>query len=135
MAGYKAAVALKPDLVDAQLRLGSLHLSRGLPIEAATAFRAVATAAAGTPTGRIAEARALEASGTFDDALATMRTVVEAYPESSEAHAFLGRLLVSPVFRRKPPLTMNAPPRFRRTTAPPGAGSRSIRNSLATTAR
>ena len=63
MAGYRAAVALKPNLVAAQLRLGDLYAARGLRVEAAAAFRAAARAAKGTVTARMAEARALEASG------------------------------------------------------------------------
>ncbi|MGA9846251.1 MAG: hypothetical protein WBQ45_01270, partial [Roseiarcus sp.] len=54
---YRSAVTLKPDLFDAQLRLGDLYLARGLQVEAAAAFRAAAAATAGTVTARIAEAR------------------------------------------------------------------------------
>src|SRR5271166_2452932 len=64
MESYKAAVALKPDLVLAQLRLGDLYQARRLRAEAA-AFRAAAAATAGTILARIAEARALDASGAF----------------------------------------------------------------------
>jgi Sulfotransferase family/Tetratricopeptide repeat len=93
MAAYQAAVALKPDLVAAQLRLGELYQSRRLRAESTAAFRAAATAAKGTAWGRLGEARALEASGAFDEALAATRAVVEAYPENAEGHAFLGKLL------------------------------------------
>jgi tetratricopeptide (TPR) repeat protein len=92
MAGYKAAVALKPDLVDAQMRLGDLYLARDLKADAAGAFRAAASAAAGV-TAEIAKARALEASGDFDAALARMRAAVAAHPKSGEARAVLANLL------------------------------------------
>jgi tetratricopeptide (TPR) repeat protein len=46
MTGYKAAVALKPDLVDAQMRLGDLSLARDLRADAEAAFRAAASASA-----------------------------------------------------------------------------------------
>ncbi len=94
MAGYKAAVALKPDLVDAQMRLGDLYLARDMRVEAATAFRAAATAAAlSSETACIAEARGLEASGDFEAALAAVRAAVAAHPESGEARAILANLL------------------------------------------
>lgn len=93
MAGYKAAVALKPDLVAAQLRLGELYHSRRLQVESQAAFRAAAVAGAGTFKGRIAEARALEVSGAFNEALAATRAVVEAYPETADGHMVLARLL------------------------------------------
>jgi hypothetical protein len=71
MAGYKAAVALKPDLIDAQMRLYDLYLARDLRADAEAAFRAAASAGARDGvTARIAEARGLEASGGFDAALA-----------------------------------------------------------------
>jgi tetratricopeptide (TPR) repeat protein len=92
IASYRAAVALKPDLVAVQLRLGDLYLERRLRVESAAAFRAAAAAAGGV-TARIAEARALEVSGDFDDALAATRSIVEAHPESADAHLFLARLL------------------------------------------
>ena len=93
MASYQAAVALKPDLVAAQQRLGDYFRARRMRVEATAAFRAVAAATAGTAWGRIAEVRALEASGAFDAALAAIRAIVEAHPENPEAHAFLGQLL------------------------------------------
>ena len=93
MARYKAAVALKPDLSVAHLRLGELYQSRGLCVEAAAAFRAAASSAKGTARARIGEARALEASGAFNEALAAMRAIVETHPESVEARTFLGKLL------------------------------------------
>jgi tetratricopeptide (TPR) repeat protein len=95
LTGYKAAVALKPDLVDAQMRLGDLYLARDLRAEAEAAFRAAASASARDGvTARIAEARAAEASGDFEAALATMRATVAAYPESGEARALLASLLM-----------------------------------------
>jgi tetratricopeptide (TPR) repeat protein len=94
MAGYKAAVALKPDLIDAQMRLGDLYLARDLRAEAAAAFCAAAAAsAADGATARIAEARALEASADFDGALAKMRAAVADHPRSGEARAILANLL------------------------------------------
>ena len=94
MAGYKAAVALKPDLVDAQMRLGDLYLARDLKADAAAAFRAAAAASiANGVTAEIAKARALEASGDFDAALARMRAAVAAHPKSGEARAVLANLL------------------------------------------
>jgi tetratricopeptide (TPR) repeat protein len=93
ISGYRAAVALKPDLVAAQLRLGDLYAARGLRVEAATAFRAAARAAKGTLTARLAEARALEASDAFDEALAAMRAIVKEHPENAEAQGMLGKFL------------------------------------------
>ena len=94
MAGYKAAVALKPDLVDAQMRLGELYRARDLRAEAEGAFRTVASAgASGGLIARIAEARAIEASGDFEAALAKMRATVAAYPKSGKARTILGNLL------------------------------------------
>jgi tetratricopeptide (TPR) repeat protein len=94
MAGYKAAVALKPDLVDAQMRLGDLYLARDLRADAQSAFRAAAAAsAANAVTAQIAEARAAEASGDFEAALAGMRAAVLANPKSGEARAILATLL------------------------------------------
>ena len=94
MAGYKAAVALKPDLLDAQMRLGDLCLARDLQADAEAAFRAAASAgAANGVTAQIAEARAVEASGDFEAALAKMRAAVAAYPKSGEARAILANLL------------------------------------------
>jgi tetratricopeptide (TPR) repeat protein len=93
MAHYQAAVALKPDLVAAQLRLGDLYLARSLRVEAATAFRAAARTLKGTVDGRIAEARALDASGAFDRAFASMRAIVEAHPENAVAQALLANFL------------------------------------------
>ena len=93
MAAYQAAVALKPDLVAPQLRLGELYLTRGRRVESAAAFRAAAATAAGTVWARIAEARALQPSSAMDEALAAMRAAVEAYPQSAEAHSNLGQLL------------------------------------------
>jgi len=91
--GYKAAVVLKPDIVVAQIRLGEIYLGRRLRAESAAAFRAAAAAAKGTAWARIAEARALEASGAVDDALVAMRAGAEAHPQSAEAHSLLGKLL------------------------------------------
>lgn len=94
IAGYKAAVALKPDLVDAQMRLGDLYLARDLRADAEAAFRAAASAGGvDGVTARIAEARAAEASGDFEAALAKMRAAVLAYPKSGEARAILANLL------------------------------------------
>jgi tetratricopeptide (TPR) repeat protein len=93
MAGYRAAVALKPDLVEAQFRLGELYESRRLHIKSHAAFRAAAAAGAGTLRGRIAEARALEVSGAFNEALVAAHAVVEAFPEAAEAHTMLAKLL------------------------------------------
>jgi tetratricopeptide (TPR) repeat protein len=94
MAGYKAAVALKPDLVDAQMRLGDLYLARDLRADAEAAFRAAASASARDgATARIAEARADEASGDFEAALAKMRAAVAGHPKSGEARAILANLL------------------------------------------
>ena len=94
IAGYKAAVALKPDLVDAQMRLGDLYLARDLRADAQAAFRAAASASARDGvTARIAEARAVEASGDFEAALAKMRAAVAAHPKSGEARAILATLL------------------------------------------
>jgi tetratricopeptide (TPR) repeat protein len=94
MAGYKAAVALKPELVDAQMRLGDLYLARDLRADAEAAFRAAASASvANGVTAEIAEARAVEASGDFDAALTKMRAVVTAHPKSGEARAILANLL------------------------------------------
>ena len=44
-------------------------------------------------TARIAEARALEAAGAFDEALGAMRAVVKAHPDDAEANAHLAKLL------------------------------------------
>ena len=94
MAGYKAAVALEPDIVDAQMRLGDLYLARDLRADAQAAFRAAASATtADDATAQIAEARAVEASGDFDAALAKMRAAVAAHPKSGEARAILAYLL------------------------------------------
>jgi Flp pilus assembly protein TadD len=93
MASYQAAVALQPNLVTAQMRLGMLYLTQSRNAEAAAAFRAAALVSPGTARARIAEACALEASGVFDGALAEARATVEAYPDDSEAHAFLAKLL------------------------------------------
>jgi tetratricopeptide (TPR) repeat protein len=93
MEGYKAAVALNPDLVAAQIRLGEIYLGRRLRAESAAAFHAAAAAARGTAWARIAEARALEASGAVDDALVAIRAGAEAHPQSAEAHSLLGKLL------------------------------------------
>jgi tetratricopeptide (TPR) repeat protein len=94
MAGYKAAVALKPDLVDALMRLGDLYLARDLRTDAEAAFRAAVSASARDGvTARIAEVRADEASGEFEAALAKARAAVAAYPESGEARAILANLL------------------------------------------
>ncbi len=93
MPHYKSAVAMNPDLVDAQLRLGDLYLARGLPAEAAAAFRAAAAATTGTIKALIAEARATEALAAADEALAAASAIVEAHPENAEARAFLGKLL------------------------------------------
>ena len=94
MAGYKAAVALKPDLVDAQMRLGDLYLARDLRADAEAAFRAAGSASARDGvTARIAEARAAEAFGDFEAALAKMRAAVAAHPKSGEARAILANLL------------------------------------------
>jgi tetratricopeptide (TPR) repeat protein len=38
------------------------------------------------------EARALEASGAFEEALAAARAAVEAHPEDGQAHGFLAKL-------------------------------------------
>ena len=93
MAGYKAAVAFKPDLYVAQMRLGGLYETRRLRAEAAAAFRAAAAAAAGTVDAQIAELRALDVLGQFDEALAAARAIVEAHPDRAEAHVMLGKLL------------------------------------------
>jgi tetratricopeptide (TPR) repeat protein len=93
MEGYQAAVALNPDLVAAQIRLGEIYLGRRLRAESAAAFRAAAAAAKGTAWARIAEARALEASCAVDDALVAIRAGAEAHPQSAEAHLLLGKLL------------------------------------------
>src|ERR1700690_3080381 len=94
MAGYKAAVALKPDLVDAQMRLGDLYLACDLRADAEAAFRAAASASARDgATAGIAEARADEASGDFEAALAKMRAAVAGHPKSGEARAILANLL------------------------------------------
>jgi tetratricopeptide (TPR) repeat protein len=94
MSGYKAAVALKPDLIDAQMRLGDLYLARDLRADAEAAFRAAAAASAAEGvTAEIAKARALEASGDFEGALAKMRAAVAARPTSGEARAILANLL------------------------------------------
>ena len=116
MAGYKAAVALKPDLVDAQMRLGELYRARDLRAEAEGAFRAAASACApGGVIARIAEARAIEASGDFEAGLAKMRAAVAAYPNSGEARTILGDLLTqnglseeaAAEFERASELTLN----------------------------
>ena len=58
------------------------------------AFRAAASAnKADAVTAQIAEARAVEASGDFDAALAKMRIAVADHPKSGEARAVLGNLL------------------------------------------
>src|SRR5262249_12585003 len=94
IAGYKATVALKPNLVDAQMRLGDLYLARDLRADAEAAFRAAASASvANGATAQIADARAVEAAGDFDAALAKMRAVVTAHPKSGEARAILANLL------------------------------------------
>ena len=86
MAGYKAAVALKPDLVDAQMRLGDFTLPA--ICERRRKAHSVLWPLRAHPDGvtaRIAEARAIEASGDFEAALAKMRATVAAYPKSGKA--------------------------------------------------
>jgi tetratricopeptide (TPR) repeat protein len=116
MAGFKAAVTLKPDLIDAQMRLGDLYLARDLRADAEAAFRAAASAAAADGvTAEIATARALEASGDFEGALAKMRAAVAAHPKSGEARAILANLLTygglleeaAAEFERASELTLN----------------------------
>lgn len=92
LASFRTAVALKPDLIGSQFRLGQLCMRRGQRAEAAVAFRAAA-AARGTLFGGLGGARALEAVGAVDDALAAIRAVVETYPKSGMAHAVMGNLL------------------------------------------
>ena len=76
------------------MRIGDLYLARELRTEAEAAFRAAASASARDGvTARIAEARAAEASGEFEAALAKMRAAVAAHPESGEARAILANLL------------------------------------------
>ena len=104
MASYQAAIALKPDLVAAHARLGELYLEHGRRAEAAAAFRAAATATAGTRTARIAEARALEASGAFDEALVRDASRRRGASGACRRTRVPGRLLGVPVFRRRPPL-------------------------------
>jgi tetratricopeptide (TPR) repeat protein len=93
MAGFQAAVKLKPDHGAAQFRLGELYQSRALLADSAAAFRAAAAALTGTLRARIAEARAIEISSSFDEALATVQAIVDEHPDSAEAHSLLGRLL------------------------------------------
>jgi tetratricopeptide (TPR) repeat protein len=92
IAGYRAAIRLKPDLAAAQFRLGELYHSRRQRVEAVAAFRSAA-APAGTFRAAIAEARALEASDAFDEALAAARAAVDAFPDIAEAHTLLAKLL------------------------------------------
>ena len=93
MVNFQAAIKLKPDLFAVQTRLGELYLERGLRVESATAFRAAAGATKDLVTGQIAEARALEASGALEDALAAMRVITEAHPDCAMAHSILGGML------------------------------------------
>jgi tetratricopeptide (TPR) repeat protein len=92
MAGFQAAVKLKPDLGATQYRLGELCPSRRLLADSAAAFRAAAAAMTGTLGARIAEARAIEVSKSFE-ALAAAQAIVDEHPDSAEAHSLLGRLL------------------------------------------
>ena len=93
MLNFQAAIKLKPDLFAVQTRLGELYLERGLRVELAAAFRAAAGATKDLVTAQIAEARALEASGALEDALAAMRVITEAHPDCAIAHSILGGML------------------------------------------
>ena len=117
MAGYQAAVALKPDLVAAQLRLGDLYLAAAQRVEAAAAFRAAATAAAGTVTarvrrsarpGRVGRVR----RGSRRDARHRRGASGERRSPRDPGQAARPR----PVFRRKPRRIIYAPPSFPRIT-------------------
>jgi tetratricopeptide (TPR) repeat protein len=90
---FQAAVKLKADLFEVQARLGELYLERGLRVESAAAFRAAAAASKDLVMGQIAEARALEASGALEAALAAMRVIAEAHPHCAIAHSILGEIL------------------------------------------
>jgi tetratricopeptide (TPR) repeat protein len=98
MDSFQAAVKLKPDLFAVQTRLGELYLERGLRVESAAAFRAAAAAAKDLVTAQIAEARALEASGAFEAALAAMRAVAKAHPDCAMTHLILGGMLAERSF-------------------------------------
>jgi tetratricopeptide (TPR) repeat protein len=90
---FQAAVKLKPDLFAVQTRLGELYLGRGRRVESATAFRAAAGATDDLVMAQIAEARALEASGALEAALAAMRVITDAHPDCAIAHSILGGIL------------------------------------------
>jgi tetratricopeptide (TPR) repeat protein len=93
MVNFQAAIKLKPDLFAVQSRLGELYLGRGLRAESAAAFRAAARVTKDLMTAQIAEARALEASGALEDALAAMHVITEAHPDCAMAHSILGGML------------------------------------------
>ena len=93
MASYRSAVALKPDLAAAHLALGGLYKTRGLPAKSAAALRAAAEAGRGTVLGLVAEARALEVSHAFDEALVAMRAAVDAHPRDAGSRMALAGLL------------------------------------------
>jgi tetratricopeptide (TPR) repeat protein len=93
MTSYEAAVRLDPGIVAAQLRLGDMYMARRCLPEAEAAFRAVAHAAAGSVTGRTAEARALEAAQAFDEALEAITAVLEIWPNDPTALGVRGRYL------------------------------------------
>jgi tetratricopeptide (TPR) repeat protein len=65
----------------------------GLRAEAAAAFRTPAAATGDLAMARIAEARALEASGAAEAALVAMRSVAEAHHDCAMAHLVLGGML------------------------------------------
>ena len=86
---FEAAVALAPDVVAAQMRLGSFYLDRRMYAKSEAAFRAAAAAGKGTVTAAIAEAGALEASGAMEEAVTTIRALVDSYPENAVCHSIL----------------------------------------------
>lgn len=93
MEAYRLAVALSPNVPEANSRLGHILMARGRVTEASQAFRAAAAVNSDSTERRMDLTRALIILGKDRDAETELRRVLERDPKSNDAYWLLGRIL------------------------------------------
>jgi tetratricopeptide (TPR) repeat protein len=95
IAALQRATEIDPELADAHSKLADMLLLQGRRIEAIASFRRAAAAAADSPLGLLAEARALENELRLPEAEALFRKFIATGPKAqmATAYAHLGTVL------------------------------------------
>jgi tetratricopeptide (TPR) repeat protein len=95
IASFERAIALRPDVAEAQGALGVIYFKQGRLDEAEKALRAELARSAGDVQSRLNLAQVLESSQRPEEALPLLRDVLEARPDFADARYLLGKILLA----------------------------------------